>query len=145
MHVLVIDDDADVRRMVSAALLDDDVLTAPDGIVGLDILTYTDVDAVLLDVMMPLLDGFAVLRKIRRDDRTRDVPVIMLTAKAGDRDHAAAFRAGADAYLTKPFDIDDLEATLADVAARSPGQREALRQAELDRAELLARIEQTFS
>lgn len=144
MRVLVVDDDADIRRLIQATLLDDDVVTAPDGVVALDMLTYTEVDAVLLDVMMPLLDGFTVLQTIRGDERLADLPVLMVTAKAGDADHARAFRLGADAYLTKPFDITDLEDRITDVLARTPGQRESFRRAELERAELLQRIETTF-
>ncbi|MDP9404995.1 MAG: response regulator [Actinomycetota bacterium] len=144
MRVLVVDDDVDIQTMVRMALDDCDVLVASDGLAALAVLRQTRVDVVLLDVMMPAMDGFAVLRRIRGGERCPDVPVVMLTAKAGERDHVTAYRDGADAYLTKPFGLDELEAALADVTARSVRDRTAARRAELERAQLLAQIEHTF-
>ncbi len=144
MRVLVVDDDVDIQTMVRMALEDCDVLVAADGLAALAVLRQTPVDAVLLDVMMPAMDGFAVLRRIRGGENGADVPVVMLTAKAGERDHVTAYRDGADAYLTKPFGLDELEAALAEVTSRSRRDRTAARAEELERAELLARIEHTF-
>ncbi len=94
--------------------------------------------------MMPGMDGFAVLRRMRADDQYRQMPVVMLTAKAGEHDHVRAFRDGADAYLTKPFGVDDLDDTLARVTTLTPSEREATRNEELSRAQLLVQIEHTF-
>jgi CheY-like chemotaxis protein len=144
MRVLVVDDEYDIRYLVQAALEHCEVLTAADGPSALALLRHTEIDAVLLDVMMPGMDGFAVLRRIRADEQYRELPVIMLTAKAGEHDHVRAYRDGADAYLTKPFGVDELDDTLARVTALSPRERAAARADELNRAQLLVQIEHTF-
>ena len=144
MRVLVVDDEYDIRYLVQAALEHCEVLTAADGPSALALLRHARIDAILLDVMMPGMDGFSVLRRIRADEQYREVPVIMLTAKAGENDHAKAYRDGADAYLTKPFGVDDLDDTLALVTGRSPNERVAARAEELNRAQLLVQIEHTF-
>jgi CheY-like chemotaxis protein len=144
LRVLVVDDEYDIRYLVQAALEHCEVLTAADGPSALALLRHAQIDAILLDVMMPGMDGFSVLRRIRGDQQHRDIPVIMLTAKAGEHDHVKAFRDGADAYLTKPFGIDDLDDTLAMVTSRSQNERVAARAEELSRAKLLVQIEHTF-
>jgi CheY-like chemotaxis protein len=144
VRVLVVDDEYDIRYLVQAALEHCEVLTAADGPSALALLRHAQIDAILLDVMMPGMDGFSVLRRIRGDELYRSIPVIMLTAKAGEDDHVRAFRDGADAYLTKPFGVDDLDDTIALVASRSPAQRVAARAEELNRAQLLVQIEHTF-
>ena len=144
MRVLVVDDEYDIRYLVQAALEHCEVLTAADGPSALALLRHTDIDAVFLDVMMPGMDGFSVLRRIRADERFRDLPVIMLTAKAGEHDHLRAFKDGADAYLTKPFGVDDLDDTLAQVTSRSRAERAVARADELARAQLLVQIEHSF-
>lgn len=144
MRVLVVDDEYDIRYLVQAALEHCDVLTAADGPSALALLRHAPLDAVLLDVMMPGMDGFSVLRRIRADDEFRDLPVVMLTAKAGEHDHVRAFRDGADAYLTKPFEVDDLEDTLARVTSLTSAERATVRAEELSRAQLLVQIETTF-
>lgn len=65
-------------------------------------------DVVVLDGMMPQLDGFEVLRRLREDERTRDVPVVVLTAKTSQEDRDQCYALGADAFMTKPFDPDEL-------------------------------------
>ncbi|HVM21636.1 MAG TPA: response regulator [Egibacteraceae bacterium] len=144
MRVLVVDDEYDIRYLVQAALEHCEVLTAADGPSALALLRHAKVDAVLLDVMMPGMDGFSVLRRIRADAQLRDLPVIMLTAKTGEHDHVQAFGDGADAYLTKPFGVDELDDTIALVATRTPSERTKVRAEELNRAQLLAQIEYTF-
>jgi DNA-binding response OmpR family regulator len=144
MRVLVADDEAAIRLVVRHALDGFDVLEAESGLAALEILQSTPVNALLLDVMMPGLSGFGVLSRIRADERLRGIPVIMLTAKAGEHDHVAAFKAGADAYLTKPFDIDEVARLVNHVVRLSPAERAEGRQLELGRAELLAQIETTF-
>ena len=144
MRVLVVDDEYDIRYLVQAALEHCEVLTAADGPSALALLRHTAIDAVLLDVMMPGMDGFSVLRRIRADEQYKDLPVVMLTAKAGEHDHVRAFRDGADAYLTKPFGVDDLDDALAKVTTLSPSERATLRAEELSRAQLLVQIETTF-
>jgi CheY-like chemotaxis protein len=146
MRILVVDDSAAIRLIVQHALRGHEVIEADSGTAALDLLERTagDIDLILLDIMMPGLSGYGVLARLRADVRLRDLPVVMLTAKAGEHDHVAAFRAGADGYLTKPFDIDDVLGVLAEVAGRTPQERARYREAELSRAELLAQIESSF-
>lgn len=144
MRVLVVDDDADVRQVLRLSLAGHHVLEAADGTSALALLARADVDVVLLDLMMPDLDGFSVLRRLRADESLRDLPVVMLTACGSERDHERGFRAGADAYLTKPFDVDVLEERLAHVVAASPAHRRAEREAAAGQARLLRSLEQTF-
>jgi CheY-like chemotaxis protein len=139
-----VDDEYDIRYLVQAALEHCEVLTAADGPSALGLLRHAQIDAILLDVMMPGMDGFSVLRRIRGDEQYSDIPVIMLTAKVGEHDHLKAFKDGADAYLTKPFGVDDLDDTLALVTSRSPRERATARAEELHRAKLLVQIESTF-
>lgn len=104
-RVLVVDDDA-VTLEVLRTVLDLEeftVATAPDGDTALALLRESVPDAVVLDVMMPGLDGYAVCRAIKADPTTRDVPVLLLTAKDLEEDRANGVAAGCDAYLTKPF------------------------------------------
>ena len=96
---------------------------APDGITGLHLATTQQYDAVVLDWMLPRMDGREVLRKLREEHA--DVPVIMLTARDELPDKIAGFRAGADDYLTKPFALPELEVRLEALLARASGRGRA--------------------
>ena len=96
---------------------------APDGITGLHLATTQQYDAVVLDWMLPRMDGREVLRKLREEHT--DVPVIMLTARDELPDKIAGFRAGADDYLTKPFALPELEVRLVALLARASGRGRA--------------------
>ncbi|MGE0207539.1 MAG: response regulator transcription factor [Lysobacteraceae bacterium] len=93
---------------------------APDGLVGLHLALTQDYDAVVLDWMLPRMEGPAVLEALRA--RGRDVPVLMLSARDQLPDKLAGFRAGADDYLTKPFDLAELEARLTALVTRAHGR-----------------------
>jgi DNA-binding response OmpR family regulator len=145
MRVLVVDDDPEIRGlMVTVLSYEADVVTAQDGQAALRVLADETVDLVLLDVMMPGVSGFGVLEAIRADPRLRSLPVMMLTAKVGESEHAEAFRGGADAYLTKPFDLQGLLGEMERLMEAGPTERAARRTAELERAELLGSIESSF-
>ena len=94
---------------------------APDGITGLHLALTQAYDALILDWMLPRMDGPEVLRKLR-DDGHSDMPVIMLTARDELPDKLAGFRAGADDYLTKPFDLPELEVRLEILQSRMQGR-----------------------
>jgi DNA-binding response OmpR family regulator len=94
---------------------------APDGITGLHLALTQPYDAVILDWMLPRMDGPDVLRRLREDGGS-DVPVIMLTARDELPDKIAGFRAGADDYLTKPFELPELEVRLEALQARREGR-----------------------
>jgi DNA-binding response OmpR family regulator len=142
-RVLVCDDDPGIRELLVITLsLEHEVLDAVNGRVALELLRANPgTEAVVLDVMMPELDGFATLAEIRRDPALAEMAVLMLTARVGEADIDAGFAAGADAYLTKPFDPDELERTLATVLAVPPDERRAQRESRAGRARTLRRLE----
>ena len=105
-RILVIDDiDANVR-LLEAKLTADyyEVLTATDGVTGLAIAAAEQPDIILLDVMMPGMDGFQVCRRLKEDPETRHIPVVLVTALDGRADRIAGLDAGADEFLTKPIE-----------------------------------------
>jgi DNA-binding response OmpR family regulator len=105
--ILVVDDEADIRQSVGRILRNKgfEVWLAEDGEQALNVLrSWEDFDLVILDVMMPKLDGFEVLKNLRKNLRS-NIPVIMLTARSTEMDVADGYVKGADFYLTKPFDL----------------------------------------
>ena len=108
--IVVADDERDIADLLTLNLVMEGyrVETVYDGQAALDTVRSVEPDFVLLDVMMPNLDGLEVLRALKADEATSEIPVIMLTAKAGDDDVWAGWQAGASYYLTKPFDLEVL-------------------------------------
>jgi DNA-binding response OmpR family regulator len=108
LRVLVVDDDPSIRAMLEYTLSFEDfeVTSVSDGKAALDHLKFNRPDIVLLDVMMPVIDGIEVAKSIRSDSDLEDVPVIMMSAKTQDTDIMAGWVAGAASYVTKPFDLD---------------------------------------
>ena len=123
MRLLVIEDNRDLVANLFAYfesrghVLD----AAPDGITGLHLALTQPYDAVVLDWMLPRMDGPQVLRKLREEGHS-DMPVVMLTARDELPDKLAGFRAGADDYLTKPFDLPELEVRLVALLTRVEGR-----------------------
>jgi two-component system, OmpR family, response regulator MprA len=118
-RILVVEDDPQVRQVLERALglEGHEVETARDGLGGLERLTDETFDAVVLDVMMPNLDGLAVCRRLRaRGDRT---PVLVLTARHEVGDRIEGLDAGADDYLVKPFDVGELFARVRALLRRA--------------------------
>ena len=109
-RVLVVDDDPDVRSLVELKLrLEDlEVVTAASGEEALAQLSVQDVDLVVLDLMMPGIDGVEVCRRIRENPDTSHLPVIMLTARAQEKDVERGFTVGATDYVVKPFSPREL-------------------------------------
>ncbi|WP_460683033.1 response regulator [Modestobacter lapidis] len=116
--VLIIEDDDGIRRIVSMTLQREglEVIEAASGEEGLQRLAEHPIDIVLLDLMLPGLDGFEVCREIRRVSST---PVIMVTARADSHDVVAGLEAGADDYITKPFVAKELSARIRALARRA--------------------------
>jgi len=111
--VLIVDDEQHIRLLIEQTLeeLEDDgveLLTASDGEEALDVIANHHPDLVFLDVMMPRRNGFEVARAIKDDPETAATRVVLLTAKGQAYDREQGLAAGADDYLTKPFDPDDL-------------------------------------
>jgi DNA-binding response OmpR family regulator len=109
-RVLVVDDEVATVKMVQLALEGEglDVTTATNGAECLLQVNASRPDLVILDVTMPVLDGFETLRALRQHEGTKDLPVIMLTARAADEDVLRGWSTGVDLYLTKPFTIEEL-------------------------------------
>ncbi|NBC17705.1 MAG: response regulator [Bacteroidetes bacterium] len=124
LTVLVIEDHDEVRRLVRSYLeAQYRVLDAPDGRAGLDAARRHHPDLILADVMMPEMDGLALVQAVRADDDLQDVPVLLLTARADADDVVRGLEAGADDYVTKPFDAEVLQARVR----RHLATRQALR------------------
>ncbi|MBE6024090.1 MAG: response regulator transcription factor [Cellulosilyticum sp.] len=106
MRILVVEDEAAIRDLIAINLemADYEVLTASDGIVAKELLKQEEVDLILLDVMMPGIDGFSLIREIN----TEEIPVIFVTAKESVLDRVKGLRLGADDYIVKPFESIEL-------------------------------------
>jgi DNA-binding response OmpR family regulator len=140
--VLVIDDEAPIRLLcrVNLEAEDIEVLEAADGMTGLDLARAEQPDVVLLDVMMPGLDGWRVAEELLEDERTRGIPIIFLTARAEFRDRARGLDIGGVDYVTKPFNPLELAPLVRGLLDRiERGERDELRGEKL--AELRALIE----
>ncbi|MEU1319950.1 SpoIIE family protein phosphatase [Streptomyces tibetensis] len=108
-RLLVVDDNADMRAYLTQLLQPDyDVLLAADGRAALELALAQPVELVLSDVMMPHLDGFELVRALRTDPRTARLPIVLLTARAGEEESVQGRQAGADDYLAKPFSARQL-------------------------------------
>lgn len=142
VRVLVIDDEAPIRLLCRVNLEAEgiEVLEAPDGKSGLDLARAEHPDVVLLDVMMPGLDGWRVAEELLEDDDTRGIPIIFLTARAEFRDRARGLDIGGVDYVTKPFNPLELAPLVRDLLDRiERGERDELRVEKL--AELRTLIE----
>lgn len=108
--ILAVDDEKHIVRLVQVNLERQgyEVVTAFDGKEALEKVESERPDLVVLDVMMPYMDGFEVLKNLKKNPETRDIPVIMLTAKAQDADVFRGWQSGVDCYLTKPFNPMEL-------------------------------------
>ncbi len=141
-RVLLVDDDDDVRLMtrVNLGFEGFDIDEAVDGYDGLASARDHKPDVIVLDVMMPGRDGLDVLREIRDDAALADLPVVLLTARAGRSAESEGWDAGATAYLTKPFTATALAATLRRLLDRGGAARDEDRQAAQARLDLAARL-----
>ena len=128
--VLVIDDEAPIRLLCKVNLEAEgmDVLEAADGAAGLEQARGNTPDVVLLDVMMPGLDGWQVAEHLLQDDRTSEIPIIFLTARAEFRDRARGLDIGGVDYVTKPFNPLELAPLVRELLERiERGERDELR------------------
>lgn len=119
LRVLVVDDDPLVRRLLHAVIQDGnyELLEAADGVQALQIASTDPPDAVILDVMMPGVNGYEVCRALRADPKAQGARIIILTARDTEQDRAEAEDAGADAFFTKPFSPLELLEVIAPAAS----------------------------
>jgi DNA-binding response OmpR family regulator len=124
LSIVVADDDPDILRLLERRLSRRGyvVATVTDGVAALDEVRSTAPDAVVLDRVMPALSGEEVCAALKADERTAAIPVILLSAHASEREIVEGFGAGADDYLTKPFDLDELDERLRRLVGAGEGR-----------------------
>jgi chemosensory pili system protein ChpA (sensor histidine kinase/response regulator) len=117
--IMVVDDSLTVRKITSRMLTRAGyhVVTATDGVDALEKLIDFTPDVMLLDIEMPRMDGFALARELRRDPKTHDMPIIMITSRTADKHREYAMQLGVNTYLGKPYQEDDLLQNIADFVA----------------------------
>ena len=119
--ILLIEDDKDMRELVAGHLEHTgfDVQRAEDGIKGQALALQYKPDLILLDLMLPSVDGLTLCQRLRRDDRTSSIPILMITALGATKDKVTGFNSGADDYLTKPFDLEELHVRIKALLRRT--------------------------
>jgi len=128
--ILIVEDDPDIQELISYTLGKEGytVVTAESGEQALELLGTTNPDLILLDIMLPGIDGTDVLRELKRDGKSANIPVIMATAKSEDSDIVTGLELGADDYIAKPFSPKVLIARIRALLRRSAGKPTALSQ-----------------
>jgi len=125
LKILVVDDEEDVRRIVAIALQQlpspAEILTAGSGMEALNMIEAGQPSLVILDLMMPQMDGFEVCRRLRENVKTAFIPILMLTARGESETKTKAFLVGTDDYLMKPFEINELNARVGRLVRRTYG------------------------
>jgi len=108
--ILVVDDEVDLVKTISFSLerMGYTVLVSYNGEDALNRARKESPDLILLDIMLPKLDGYKVCRLLKFDERYKHIPILMLTAKTQEKDRTLGMETGADEYITKPFDVDEL-------------------------------------
>ncbi len=126
-RVLMADDDADIVRLVERRLGHRGyrITTAQSGTEAFESATADPPDAAILDWVMPGLEGAELCRRLRGDPRTQSLPIVLLTARAAESDIHEGLAAGANAFLTKPFDIRELDQVLQRLIGFSPADQDA--------------------
>ena len=120
--ILAVDDERHIVRLIQVNLerAGYEVVTAFDGKDALEKVELENPDLVILDVTLPDMDGFEMLQNLRKNPATRELPVIMLTAKSQDAGGFQGWQSGADCYLTKPFDLRELTSFVRRILASTP-------------------------
>ncbi len=123
-RVLIVDDDPDILRLVSynVSQAGFEVITASTGREALEVVQKQPPDLIILDVMLPDVDGMEVCRTLRQQDPSRRIPIIMLTARGDEIDRVVGFELGADDYVTKPFSPRELVLRVKSILRRSGGE-----------------------
>jgi two-component system alkaline phosphatase synthesis response regulator PhoP len=125
--ILVVDDEKNILELIrfNLELNQFDVITATDGEEALSIIkAEADIDLIILDLMLPNIDGIEVCKVLKRNEKTKDIPVIMLTAKGTETDKIFGLEIGADDYVTKPFSVKELTARVKVQLRRSDTQKQ---------------------
>ncbi|MBN2457716.1 response regulator [Candidatus Woesearchaeota archaeon] len=127
-RVMVIDDEYTIRELVELSLDPDyKVIKAATGLEAIEILKQSKPDLIILDIMMPKMNGFEVCSTIKKDDDFKDIPVIMLTAKHGIDDVKQAIKADCDEYITKPFEPELIKKRVDAYLGDGPAEKDTER------------------
>jgi CheY-like chemotaxis protein len=123
LRVAVIDDDLDIIKVIRVALRvkGAEVIEALSGLKGYAMVKREQPDLVLLDIMLPDIDGYEVMRKLRLDQETSDIPIVFVSAKTGSQHVERGLSLGAHGYVTKPFTTDKLMSAIDKALARPAG------------------------
>ena len=145
-RILIVDDNADIRRLIGTILAtsNHNLAYAEDGERAIESIKKSSPDLVVLDVMMPKMDGFMVLKQMRVAGLRDSTKVLMLTAKSNESDWVRGYKLGADSYLTKPFDPEELQRAVDELFSMSKERLRERREEELHRAQMLSRLEALF-
>ena len=145
-RILIVDDNADIRRLIGTILssTDHELSYAEDGEKAVEVTKAKQPDLVILDVMMPKMDGFMVLKQMRVAGLREATKVLMLTAKSSESDWVRGYKLGADSYLTKPFDPEELLSAVNELFNMTKDRLRERREEELHRAQMLSRLESLF-
>lgn len=132
-QILVIDDDAAISALIriNLEMAGYDVSQAEDGIKGQAMALQLQPDLIMLDLMLPRVDGFTVCQRLRRDERTAEIPVLILTGLSQTHNKVEGFDAGADDYLTKPFELEEMLARVRALLRRSDRIPQAAKHTEI--------------
>ncbi|HTY13497.1 MAG TPA: response regulator [Candidatus Omnitrophota bacterium] len=119
--ILIVDDEEDIVTALSIRLkaMGYDVITAYDGMAGLSKARDEAPNLILLDIMLPKLDGYKVCRMLKFDEKYRQMPIIMITAKVADNNRKMGEEMGADAYIVKPFNPEELMSKIKELLEKS--------------------------
>ena len=141
-HILIADDEEDVVLLCRVNLEFEgfDVTSASNGQEAIDLARQARPDLILLDVMMPLTDGWECLAELKEDAELKDIPVVMLTAKVQEEHQLRGLAAGAADYITKPFHPSALVRTVRTVLAAGAGDREQRRREALRKLEVFRKL-----
>jgi DNA-binding response OmpR family regulator len=125
--ILIVEDETTLAETLAENLSEEgyEVLTADNGETGLALIRSELPDLIVLDIMLPVLDGLSVCRIVRKDSTTLHIPIIMLTARGTEVDKIVGLESGADDYITKPFGLGEFLARVRAVMRRAPGQTAA--------------------
>jgi DNA-binding response OmpR family regulator len=125
LHVLVVDDEKSIRELIAMRLEDSgfEVSSVEDGIKALEFLKEKKPDIIVLDKLMPGMDGYEVLLNIRADKATSHIPVVMLTAVLNQADKVKGLKMGLDDYMTKPYDAGEFIARIRAVLKRTAAKK----------------------
>ncbi|MEA2434290.1 MAG: hypothetical protein QOG54_1747 [Actinomycetota bacterium] len=145
-RILIAEDNAEIRALVSSILVEEGhkVGVAQNGQQALDMMMEDAPDVLVLDIMMPQMDGYTVLKELKSSGIKDTMKIMLLTAKTSESDWVRGYKLGADSYLTKPFDTDELINGIEDLLASTKEQLRMRREQELDKAQLLSRLESIF-